>query len=424
MNNILLKKYVGYLEMIVNLALKISPLHLRKNNKILFSILFFFLCIFLYISTTSNSKSTAAVIEIPLKEAAKRTPPNLLVRHSEKDTEKIHFKLDSLLKRIHKRHDFNGAILVAKSDKIVYQNQVGTADFKKKTALKKESTFQLASVSKQFTAAAIMLLKERNQIKLTDTVNTYFPDFPYEAVTIKNLLNHTAGLPKYFWIAEHKWEAKKAPTNAEMIALLATSNVQRFFKPGRNFDYSNTGYFVLASIVEKISGTSFSSFLKTNIFEPLQMKNSYVYSFENDPVKEGQLAGYRLHRGWRHLKIHSTVNDAIVGDKNVYTNIEDLYKWTLGLNTGKLLTQESLDLMYSKGKTVYGREVPYGFGFRIDTKGANSIYHYGKWNGFSTGLTKYLDDDLVIIVLEHTSYNAIKSLNKKIKYIVTENFGV
>ena len=143
------------------MALKISPLHLHKNNKILFSILFFFLCIFLYISTTSNSKSTAAVIEIPLKEAAKRTPPNLLARHSEKDTEKIHFKLDSLLKRIHKRHDFNGAILVAKSDKIVYQNQVGTADFKKKTALKKESTFQLASVSKQFTAAAIMLLKER-----------------------------------------------------------------------------------------------------------------------------------------------------------------------------------------------------------------------------------------------------------------------
>ena len=419
-----IKKFIGCIKMIVNLQIKISTLHLPKKSKILFSICFLFLAVLLFISNTSHSKNTEVHVKIPLKEDPKIAALEILARYPEKETQRVHFKLDSLLKRIHKRHDFNGAILVAKNDKIVYQSQVGTADFKKKTLLKKESTFQLASVSKQFTAAAIMLLKERNLIKLTDTVNTYFPNFPYEGVTIQNLLNHTAGLPKYFWIAEHKWHQKKAPTNTEMIALLAKSNVQRFFKSGRNFDYSNTGYFVLASIVEKVSGSSFSSFLETNIFEPLQMKNSYVYSFEKDPLKKGQLAGYRLYRGWRHLKIPSTVNDAIVGDKNVYTNTEDLYKWTLGLNTGKLLSKESLDLMYSKGKTVYGREVPYGFGFRIDTKVQNSIYHYGKWNGFSTALIKYLDDDLVVIILEHTSYTAIKALNKKIKNIVAESFGI
>jgi len=209
-----------------------------------------------------------------------------------------------------------------------------------------------------------------------------------------------------------------------MMELLTTSNVQRFFKPGRNFDYSNTGYFVLASIVEKISGTSFSSFLKQNIFEPLQMKNSYVYSFENDSIRDNQLDGYRLYRGWRHVKIPSTVNDAIVGDKNVYTTAEDLFKWTQGLNSGNLLTKKSLALMFTKGETIYGRKVPYGFGFRIDNKDKNSIYHYGKWNGFSTGLTTYLEDDLVVIVLEHTSYNALKSLNRKIKKIVTNNFSI
>ena len=269
-----------------------------------------------------------------------------------------------------------------------------------------------------------MLLQQRNQLKLTDTVNTYFPDFPYKAVTIKTLLNHTGGLPKYFWIAEHKWQQKKAPSNNEMMELLTTSNVQRFFKPGRNFDYSNTGYFVLASIVEKISGISFGSFLKQNIFEPLQMTHSYVYSFENDSIRENQLYGYRLHRGWRHVKIRSTVNDAIVGDKNVYTTAEDLFKWTQGLNSGNLLSKESLALMFSKGETIYGRKVPYGFGFRIDTKEKNSIYHYGKWNGFSTGLTTYLEDDLVVIILEHTSYNALKSLNRKVKNIVTKNFDI
>ncbi|TXD84629.1 beta-lactamase family protein [Subsaximicrobium wynnwilliamsii] len=358
-----------------------------------------------------------------IKPQSKEKSPILIERYPENTTKGVRHKLDSLLQRINERHDFHGAILVAKNNKVLYNNQIGYADFNKKTPLHEESAFQLASVSKQFTAAAIMLLNERNQIKLTDTVNAYFPDFPYADVTIENLLNHTGGLPKYFWVAEHKWQQEKAPINSEMMALLESSNVQRFFKPGRTFDYSNTGYIVLASIVEKVSGTSFSSFLKSNIFEPLEMKHSYVYSFENDSIKENQLDGYRLYRGWRHLKIRGTVNDAIVGDKNVYTTTEDLFKWTLGLNTGKLLTKASLDLMYSEGETVHGRKIPYGFGFRIDTKEKNRIYHHGRWNGFGTGLTKYLEDDLVVIVLEHTSYKAIRSLNEKIKDIVTEHFG-
>jgi CubicO group peptidase (beta-lactamase class C family) len=406
----------------VNLPIKSLHLHLKKNSIKISLAIILFLCLFLFLATTSVSKNIELIKKPPIQTALTENPPFLIEQYPEKDTKIVHHKMDSLLKRINKRHDFNGAVLIAKNEKIVYSNQIGIADFKEKAPLHKESIFQLASVSKQFTAAAIMLLTERDKIKLTDTVNVYFPDFPYKNVTIKNLLNHTSGLPKYFWVAEHKWNQEKAPINSEMMKLLETSNVQRFFKPGRNFDYSNTGYFVLASIVEKVSGISFSAFLKSNIFEPLQMKNSYVYSFENDSIRKNQLNGYRLHRGWRHIKIRGSVNDAIVGDKNVYTTAEDLYRWTQGLNTGRLLTKESLELMYSKGETVYGREVPYGFGFRIDTKGQKSIYHHGKWNGFSTGLTKYLEDDLVVIVLEHTSYRGMQSLKKKIRKIVTENF--
>lgn len=398
-------------------------MYLKKYPKVIPLLFLLFLGLFSFIAYTSSSKEVIVNKQLPPKKL-KEVPPNLIVHYPEKVTKNVRHKLDSLLKHINKRHDFHGAVLVAKNEKIVYENQIGTADFKKKTLLNKESVFQLASVSKQFTAAAIMLLKERNKIKLTDTVNTYFPDFPYKAVTIRNLLNHTAGLPKYFWVAEHEWQQKKAPTNSEMMEFLESTDVKRYFKPGRNFDYSNTGYFVLASIVEKISGTSFSSFLKKNIFEPLQMNHSYVYSFENDSVREHQLDGYRLYKGWRHIKIPSTVNDAIVGDKNVYTTAEDLFKWTKGLNSGSFLTKQSLALMYSKGESVYGRKIPYGFGFRIDTKEEKSIYHYGKWNGFTTGLTTYLEDNLVVIVLEHTSFNALKSLNRKIKKIVIENFSV
>jgi len=366
-----------------------------------------------------NIEDTAPkVIVNPIEEEK-----SIIIEHfSDKETEKVSHKLDLLLQRINKRHDFHGSLLVAKNGKIVYNNQVGYKDFRKKEQLNEESVFQLASVSKQFTAAAIMILYERNQIKLTDTVNTYFPDFPYKDVTIKNLLNHTAGLPKYFWVAEHKWKQKKAPSNSEMMALLETSKVQRYFKPGRNFDYSNTGYFVLASIVENVSGTSFSAFVKKNIFDPLGMNDSYVYSFENDSIKTNQLDGYRLYKGWRHLKINSTINDAIVGDKNVYSTSTDLLKWTVGLNNEKLFSKESLDLMYSKGEMVNGKKVPYGFGFRINTDKQNKIYHHGKWNGFRTGLTQYQEDDLVVIVLEHTSYEGIAALNKKVKKIVVENF--
>jgi CubicO group peptidase (beta-lactamase class C family) len=359
----------------------------------------------------------------PIKKSIEEQPI-LIERFSEKETEKVSQKLDLLLKRINKRHDFHGALLVAKKGKIVYSNQVGYKDFRKRELLDENSVFQLASVSKQFTAAAIMILYEKQHIKLTDTINTYFPGFPFEGVTIKNLLNHTAGLPKYFWVAEHEWNKPQAPTNSEMMALLETSRVQRFFKPGRNFDYSNTGYFVLASIVEKVSGMSFGAFVKEYIFEPLEMHDSYVYSFENDSISVNQLDGYKLYRKWRHRKIGYTVNDAIVGDKNVYSTSEDLFKWTLGLNNEKLFSKESLALMYTKGETVYGKEVPYGFGFRINTDTDNKIYHHGKWNGFRTGLTQYLDDDLTVIVLEHTSYEGIAALNKRVKNIVSKNFNL
>lgn len=396
----------------------------KYSKEILISLIAIF-SLFLFSQSTSGVKKKKVLPKAVIAEKPIVKKPIVSVEYYSKElTKKVNHKLDSLIKRIHKRHDFHGAILVAKNKKIVYKNQIGYADFRKKIPIREESTFQLASVSKQFTAAAIMLLAERNKIKITDTINTYFPDFPYENITIKNLLNHTAGLPKYFWVAEHKWNKKVPPTNSDMMQLLTSSNVGRFFRPGRNFDYSNTAYFVLASIVEKISGTSFNNFLQKNIFEPLDMKNSYVYSAINDDVHQNQLKGFRLYRGWKHISIGNTVNDAVVGDKNVYSTSEDLYKWTYGLNSGKLLSKESLDLMYANGETIYGRKVPYGFGFRIDPREKNKIYHHGRWNGFSTALTNYLEDDLVVIVLEHTSYNALRSLNRKIKKIVSQNFGV
>lgn len=397
---------------------------MKKSSIQIPILLVVFLSVLLFAFNISETENKILLPEKVVKEEENIKLEVPVEYYPVETTEKVHHKLDSLLKIINKRQDFHGAILVAKNNKIVYQNQVGYADFKNKIPLEKESVFQLASVSKQFTAAAIMLLKDRNKIQLTDTVTTYFPNFPYKNITIKHLLNHTSGLPKYFWIAEHEWMEEKPPTNSDLMNALPQTKARRFFRPGRNFDYSNTGYFVLASIVEKVTGTSFNTFLKENIFEPLGMKNTYVYSFQNDTVRENQLIGYRLYRGWRHFKIENTVNDAIVGDKNVYSTPEDLFKWTYALNSERLLSKESLELMYTKGKTVYGRKVPYGFGFRLNRGKDKSVYHYGKWNGFSTALINYLNENLVIIVLEHTSYNGMTSLSRKIKKILSKNFSV
>jgi CubicO group peptidase (beta-lactamase class C family) len=400
----------------------------KKYIKYISICLFLILSIFIFTSNNSDNSNNSddlkdnELLDKNIKEDKLDKFSIPVEYYSKNSTKNVSHKLDSLLNRINKRHDFHGAVLVAKNKKIVYQNQVGYADFRKKTLINSESIFQLASVSKQFTAAAIMQLKEKNKLKLTDSVNTYFPDFPYKNITIRNLLNHTSGLPKYFWVAEHEWKDNKPPTNKDLMEVLPISKAQRFFKPGRNFDYSNTGYFVLASIIEKVTGISFNQYLQKNIFEPLNMKNSYVYSYQNDTIRKNQLKGYRLYRGWKHIKIGNTVNDAIVGDKNVYSTLEDLFKWTYGLNSELLIKQESLELMYTKGETIYGRKVPYGFGFRLGMRDEKNIYHYGKWNGFSTALTNYLEEDLVVIVLEHTSYSSLKYLNKKIKKIVSENF--
>jgi CubicO group peptidase (beta-lactamase class C family) len=378
---------------------------------------------FLLSINTIKAKPIVALKKVMKDSAIVKESAILLEQYSKNKTKEVSHKLDSLLKRIHKRHDFNGSILVAKKGKIVYQNEIGYADFRKKSTLNEKSIYQLASVSKQFTAASILILKERNQLKLTDTVTKYFPKFPFKNITILQLLRHTSGLPNYFWVAENKWEEKKAPSNKEMMKFLETTKVSTFFSPGKKFDYSNTGYFVLASIIEKISKMSYSNFVATTIFKPLKMSNSFAFSFEKDTVKSNQLIGYRLYRGWRHRTIPNTINDAIVGDKNIYATTQDLLKWVNGLNSGKLISKESLKLMYTKGKTKYGRNIPYGFGFRINTKNDDKIiYHYGKWNGFSTGITQYLEEDLVVIILEHTSYRSIDYLNKKIRNIVDKNF--
>ena len=391
---------------------------IKESKNIKYFIVIIFLVFNSFSATNSIDLSNKDV-----SEKVKKVDEPLFTKFPESVTESVSKKLDSVFKRLNKRHGFHGSVLVAKNGKLIFNNEYGYADFKTKTKLNNKSTFQLASVSKQFTATAVLILYEQGLIGLNDPIIEYFPNFPYENITIKHLLNHTSGLPKYFWLAEHKWEKELPPVNSEMIEMMADFDLPLFFRPGTRFDYSNTGYFVLASLVEKVSGMEYGVFLDKNIFKPLKMKNSFVYRFEKDSIDENQLKGYRLYRRRRYAEISGTVNDAIVGDKNVYSTAEDLLIWMNALNSYKIISETSLYEMYTKGKTKYNRNVPYGYGFRIKNENSEKIiYHNGKWNGFSTSIKQYTDSDLVIVILEHSNYKYMNYLSAKVKTIVDKNF--
>ena len=345
---------------------------------------------------------------------------------AKKEIDKIFYQekaqtIDSILQLTAKKNYFNGSVLVAYKGSCIYNESFGYADMLRRKELKKDDIFQLASVSKQFTAMAVMILKEKNLLNYDDSVTKYIPEFPYPRVTLRMLLNHTSGLPNYYWLVEHHWHGKSAPNNEEIIKMLAEHKLNLYFTPGRRWDYSNTGYVVLASIVERISDQKFADFMSENIFEPLQMNNSFVYSSSTSNAKRDRLIGY-YYRSRRYRTIPETVNDGAVGDKGVYSTTEDLFKWDQALYNNSLVSEVTLSEAISTFKLRNKYEIPYGFGFRIRTRNEKKIaYHHGKWNGFRTSFMRYVEDTNTVIVLNHTSSSLNNSIIRDIQQVLDDS---
>jgi len=345
---------------------------------------------------------------------------------TKKEIEEIFYQekarvIDSILQEKAKKHYFNGNVLVAYKGSCIYSESFGYADMLRRKKLEKTDIFQLASVSKQFTAMAIMILKERNLLSYDDSVSKYIPEFPYPRITVRMLLNHTSGLPNYYWLVEHHWHGRKSPNNEEIIKMLAEHKLNLYFTPGRRWDYSNTGYIVLASIVERVSNQSFADFMQTNVFDPLKMENSFVYSSSEDNIKKDRLIGY-YYRGRRYRMIPETVNDGAVGDKGVYSTTEDLYKWDQALYHNKLVTDSTMCEAISTFKLRGKYEIPYGFGFRIRKRNDKKVaYHHGKWNGFRTSIMRYVEDTNTVIVLNHTSSSLNYSIIREIQQVLDDS---
>ncbi len=323
---------------------------------------------------------------------------------------KLQTKLDSVFKRF-RRQGFNGVVLVTKYDKVIYKNAFGLADFYRKDSLTVQTAFQLASVSKQFTAMAIMMLHDEGKLAYEDSVQQFFPDFPYHGITIRQLLTHQSGLSNYTYFADKFWaDRKKNLTNQDVVSLMVQQQPKPYYKPNVRFDYSNTGYSLLASVVEKASGMPFSTFLRERIFEPLQMTHTFTYSPDVATLTGKIATGHTRFR----QKRTTDYLDTVLGDKGIYSTVEDLYKWDQALYTNQLVSFETLQDAFTGSRPKKKQDEDYGFGWRIKPleNGDTAVYHGGLWHGFATYLLRNPQDHSAIIVLSNLPNGSMNFLKE------------
>lgn len=333
-------------------------------------------------------------------------------------------KIDSVITRFSSHYRFSGNVLVALSGNEIYSKSVGYADPIRKEPAKPETIFQMASVSKQFTAAAIMLLKSDGRLNFEDSLVKYIPELPYPAITINHLLHHISGLPNYMYLIDKYWKKEYAPDNEDVIDLMTRYKLPLFFRPGSRYDYSNTGYVMLASVVERITGLSLNEFLQRRVFKPLQMNSTFVYSSADTAIQRLQIDGFRaLRHGY--IRIKDSDHNGPVGDKGVCSTTSDMLKWDRALYNDSPFNKELLEMAFTPAVTTSGKEVPYGLGFRLrQYNGSKVVYHNGLWEGSRTNFHRFIEQGNTIIVLNNTSITTNHELVRQIEKILSNEESI
>ena len=298
-----------------------------------------------------------------------------------------------------KEREFSGALLFAKGGKTVFRTAMGQADLAGKEPLTTRSSFNLASVSKQFTAAAVMLLFESGRVKLDESVAAYLPELAFAPeITVRHLLNHTSGLPDIYGVLEREWDKTKIAGNEQVLEILAAKKPALLFRPGDKMQYSNTGYILLASIAEKVSGLPLARFLGERVFAPLGMADTFVYTLTM-PKYPRPSRVFGMKRDGGKLALDDLIYcDGMRGDGNVHSSVEDLFKWDRALYGETVLKKETIGLMLSPGRLNDGTLIDYGFGFGLSENGRVAS-HGGSWVGFRSLIVRYLDRQDTFIIL-------------------------
>ncbi len=294
---------------------------------------------------------------------------------------------------------FNGGILVAKGGNIIFEKYRGFESLDSIKPITNKSPLHIASVSKTFTAMAILKLQEEGKLNVNDSLTKYFPNFNYFGVTIKTLLNHRSGLPNYLhFLKEVKWPDTLNMRNEDVLNLLITKkNVLSAIVPAdTKFAYNNTNYALLALVIEKVSGLKYPEYMRKHIFEPIGMKNTFVrYNMDSNKVTKSY--------DWKGRLMGSTNLDEVYGDKNIYSTVGDLFLWDRVLADSVFLSNASKNSAY----IPYSNEKPgvknYGFGWRMNIydDGKKIIFHNGWWRGNNAVFIRLIKEDVTIIAMSN-----------------------
>lgn len=305
------------------------------------------------------------------------------------------------------RSGLNGNVLIAQKGVILYKHCFGLGHFERsqRDTLVEDSKFQLASLSKTFTAVGTLKLIDAGKLKFEDTIQKFYTDFPYHGITVRDLLCHRSGLPNYQYAFDDSMKVnfykkeKPYPTNATIMHWFATvtPTPKAYNIPGRSFSYSNTNYMVLASIIEKVTGQTYEDFIRKTIFDPLGMHHTFVATTKNDSINHHRTAGYQWNR-----RIPKDYYDDVVGDKGIYSTTGDLFRWYRALNGDCILPHKMLAEAFIPRSFERKGTKNYGYGFRMMLNEANQpeyIYHSGWWKGYNTMFWFSPKDEYVIIIL-------------------------
>ena len=342
-----------------------------------------------------------------------------------------HEMMENLARALQEKDGFNGAWLYAEKGEIVSKGAMGFRDPGDTLPITEDTIFQLASVSKTFTSAATLLVMRQGKLGLDDRITKYFPELTaYEGVTIRHLLNHTSGIPDYFddadWFIRIWQEEQRVPGNGEIVRFLRETKAKPYFAPGEGLQYSNTGYNLLALLVERLSGVPYEEFLQRNIFEPAGMTATRCCHIRRDGVPFENYAQATVFENGRWVADVDSEEDGDVaafdglnGDDYVYTTIFDMLKWDRALREGKVLTLEEQQLAYPPGKlnsgedAVYDEEegLGYGLGWAVgrEENFGLVVSHSGGMPGVATWFERFIDADRVLVILNNRDYRDVRA---------------
>ncbi|MBK5278345.1 MAG: beta-lactamase family protein [Bacteroidia bacterium] len=337
-------------------------------------------------------------------------------------------RIDSLFSTV---PDFSGVVLVAEKGRPIYDKFFGYLNFESTGTLNAQSVFELASLSKQFTAMVIMMLKEEGKLTYDDYIEKYLLGLPYKNITIRHLLTHTSGLPDYQKIMDENWDKTKVAGNEDILKYLKKYHPEKQFEPGEKYEYSNTGYVLLASIAEKTSEKDFVEFCRERIFDPLSMFDTDIRSQKEKELIENFALGHiYVMEKQRYVRADSfpASNYTIwlgnrKGPGRISSTASDLLKWDQALYSERLVKKATLKEAFTPMKLNNDSLSNYGFGWKIETSELGKVVrHSGDNPGYKTHIIRFVEADKTVILLCNNAHEKYGEILKNIEELIVKPY--